>query len=363
MKDYYKILGITKSASEDEIKKAYRKLAHQHHPDKAGGDEEKFKEISEAYQILSDKQKRSNYDRFGTADPAGGFSHGAGQGQGFEGFDFGNFGGQGYGDFGDLNEIFENFFEGMGVRPRRPVYERGADLEVIEEITLGDAFRGVVKDVVIETMVACAKCKGYGGDPEAGSKSCATCNGQGEIKEHKRTFFGSFSQVKACVKCHGTGKVPNKICAVCNGGGRIAGARQVRVEILPGIQDTQIIKVKGAGEAGERGMAVGDLYIRIKIAPHPVFERRGDDLVTRKELSVIDLLLGRKVAVPTIGGGKIHVEIPAHFNLKEDLRIPGEGMPRFGSFGRGDLLVDFIVKAPKKLDASARKALEDLENS
>ncbi len=132
-------------------------------------------------------------------------------------------------------------------------------------------------------------------------------------------------------------------------------------EILPGIQDNQIIKVKGAGEAGERGTAVGDLYIRVKIAPHSGFERRGDDLVTRKELSVFDLLLGKKIAVPTIAGGKIHVEIPAHFNLKEDLRISGEGMPRFGNFGRGDLLVDFILKAPKKLDANARKILEDFE--
>ncbi len=357
MKYYYKILGIEKSASEEEIKKAYRKLAHQYHPDKAGGDEKKFKEISEAYQVLSDKAKRAQYDRFGTAEPFPGFSAGGTQGP-FQGFDFGNFSAQ-YGDMGDLSDIFETFFEGMGVRPRRPTYERGADLETIQDITLEEAFRGVTKDLLVETSVHCEKCKGQGGDPAAGSKICETCNGQGEIKEHQRTFFGNISQVKTCTNCHGTGKIPNKMCSVCHGSGRVQGNRRVQVEILPGIQDNQIIKIKGAGEAGERAMPVGDLYIRVRIKPHSVFERRSDDLVVQKELLVLDLLLGKKLEVSTISGGKIHVEIPAHFNLKEDLRIPSEGMPHFGSFGRGDLLVSFIIKAPKKVSAKVKKLLEE----
>lgn len=360
MKNYYEILGVGKNASEEEIKKAYRRLAHQHHPDKAGGNEGKFKEINEAYQVLSNRKKRAQYDRFGTAEPFAGFGFGDFSAGGpAAGWDFG-FGSQGA-DFGDLGEIFESFFEGLGVRPRRPTYERGSDLETVEEITLEEAFRGVTKDVHVKTFVRCERCNGHGGDPAAGSKACSTCNGQGEIKEHKRTFFGSFSQVKTCGECHGSGKIPNAICHSCKGNGRVSGERRVQVDILPGIQDDQIIKIKGAGEAGERGTAVGDLYIRAKVKPHSAFERRGDDLVIRKEADVFDLLLGRRIEVPTISGGTIRVEIPAHFNLKDDMRIPGEGMPRFGGFGRGDLLVSFIVKAPKKLSAKTRKILEELE--
>jgi molecular chaperone DnaJ len=378
MKDYYKILEVNRNASGEEIKKAYRRLAHRYHPDKAGGDEKKFKEINEAYQVLSDNKKRMQYDRFGTTESFPGFGSprwSSGEAGGFSaeggpapGWDFGNFGfgaeggpAPGWGEFGDLNEIFESFFEGFGVRPKRPTYERGSDLETIQEITLEEAFRGAVKDFNVRTFVRCEECDGQGGDLKAGSKTCGTCNGQGEIREHQRTFFGNFSQVKTCRECHGAGKIPNKVCSSCKGSGRMAGERQVKVEILPGIQDDQLIKVKAAGEAGERGTAGGDLYVRVKIRPHSIFERHGDDLVVKKELNVVDLLLGKKTEVPTIGGGKINVEIPAHFNLKDDLRIPGEGMPRFNSFGRGDLLVNFIIKAPKKLSAKAKKLLEELE--
>jgi molecular chaperone DnaJ len=366
MKDYYKILEVNRDASEEEIKKAYRRLAHRYHPDKAGGDEKKFKEINEAYQVLSDENKRRQYDQFGSAEPFpgfGGFSAESGTGWDFGNFGFGAEGGptSGWGEFGDLNEIFESFFEGFGGRSKRPTYERGADLEIVQEITLEEAFRGAVKDFNVRTLIRCERCAGQGGDPKVGSKTCGTCNGRGEIREHRRTFFGNFSQIKICTECHGTGKIPAKVCPSCGGKGRIAGERQVKVEILPGIQNNQLIKIKGAGEAGERGTAGGDLYVRVKISPHSVFERRNDDLVVKKEINVLELLFGKKIEVPTISGGKINVEIPAHFNLKEDLRIPGEGMPRFNGFGRGDLLVNFIIKAPKKLSAKARKFLEELE--
>jgi molecular chaperone DnaJ len=257
--------------------------------------------------------------------------------------------------------MFENFFEGIGVRAKRQVYERGADLEVAQEISLEEAFHGILKDFSITTFVPCEKCKGKGGDVSAGTKKCDTCNGQGEIREQKRTFFGNFSQVKACGVCRGAGQIPNKMCAECRGAGRKHGERRVKVEILPGIQDGQLLNIKNAGEAGERGTATGDLYLRMKIRKHSQFERAGDDLVVRKELGMYDLLLGRKIEIPTISGGKIRVEIPAHFNLKESLRVPGEGMPHFGSYGRGDLLVDFILKAPKKLGAKEAKMLEELE--
>ena len=376
MKDYYKILGIGQTASEDEIKKAYRRLAHKHHPDKAGGDEKKFKEISEAYQTLSDKKKRSHYDQYGTAEPFQGFGGGQGPFGGFSaqggpasGWDFGGFSaGQGGGfgqefsfsDMGDMGEVLESFFEGMGVKPKRRTYQRGSDVEVIQEITLEEAFRGASRNFKIRMPISCPECRGQGSDVSAGSKVCETCNGQGEVREKKQTFFGTFSQVKTCGKCRGSGKIPNKICNTCKGSSRLNGERSVDLEIVPGVQENQIIKIKGAGEAGELGTPGGDLYVRIKIAPHSVFERRGDDLVAKKELNVLDLLMGKKIEVPTVSGGKLHVEIPAHFNLKEDLRISGEGMPHFGAFGRGDLLVNFIVKAPKKLDPKAKKLLEDL---
>ncbi|RJQ28441.1 molecular chaperone DnaJ [Candidatus Parcubacteria bacterium] len=357
-KDYYKILGVSREATDEEIKKAYRKLAHEHHPDKTHGNEKKFKELNEAYQVLSDKKKRAQYDRFGTADAMGGFPGGGGTftWEGFPGFEA-----QGFGDVGDIGDIFDSFFEGLGVKPKRRTYRRGSDLEVEEIISLEEAFRGATKNVHVNTYVRCDTCKGQGADPGVGFSTCSVCDGQGEIKEQRRTFFGSFAQVKTCEKCHGTGQIPKKSCARCSGSGRIQGVRSVRVEILPGVEDSQIIKIKEMGEAGERGAEEGDLYVRVRILPHTTFERRGDNLVVKKELNVIDLLLGKKIEVPTMGGGKLHVEIPAHFNLKEDLRIPGEGMPRFGGYGRGDLLVNFIVKAPKKLDAKTRKFLEEVE--
>ncbi len=363
MKDYYHILGIAKNASDEEVKKAYRKLAHQYHPDKPGGNESKFKEINEAYQVLSDRGRRAQYDRFGTAEPGAGF--GGAQWGGFsggmpnwEGFGFDP---QNVGDLGDLGDIFESFFEGMGVRPARKTYERGSDLEMHEEITLEEAFRGVTKTLHLRTFVQCAKCGGKGAEAGSGFEKCSTCDGRGEIREQRRTFFGSFSQVKICAKCHGSGEVPKKACGACRGAGRVEAERQVSVELLPGIEDNQLIKMKGMGEAGERGTAAGDLYIRVRVKPHHLFERHGNDLIVSQELNIVHLLLGKKIEVPTISGGKITVEIPAHFNLKENLRIPGAGMPRFGAYGRGDLFVNFIVKAPKKLSASAKKLLEDLE--
>jgi molecular chaperone DnaJ len=357
MKDYYTILGVARTATEEEIKKAYRRLAHQYHPDKAGGNEAKFKEVNEAYQVLSNKQKRATYDRFGTAEPGGGFSAGDGPEFSWGGFGFDP---QGFGDIGNFGDVFEDLFENLGVRPRRKKYASGSDLEAREEITLEEAMRGVVKHIAFSAFVPCAACKGKGGDQEAGFVECATCGGQGDVRVERRTFFGSFSQVKQCTDCRGAGQISKKACRVCEGSGRVRAEREVDVEILPGIDDDQLIQLKGMGEAGERGSAAGDLYVRVRVKPHPIFERRGNDLVVRRELKLADALLGKRVEVPTLGGGLLHVEIPPHFNLKDMLRIPGEGMPHFGSTRRGDLLVDFILKTPKKLDVKTKKALEDL---
>lgn len=376
MADYYKILGINKNASEEEIKKAFRRLAHKYHPDKKGGDEKKFKEINEAYQVLSDKNKRAQYDRFGRVFSAGGgpafggeWPFGAAQGGPFGGFDFSGAGpGFGFefdpemfGGFSDLGDIFDAFFEGIGVKEKRRTYRRGSDVEVITEISLEEAFRGTEKEIVYHVAVRCEKCKGVGYDEKAGVEKCPVCDGRGEIKETRQTFFGSFTQVKTCKKCFGTGKIPKKVCEVCRGSGKVMGERRVKIEIRPGTADNQIIHIKGGGEAGERGTGEGDLYVRIKIKPHPVFERRGDDLLIKKEVRFIDLLLGKKIEIPMISVNKLKVEIPANFDLKNPLRIPGEGMPKFSGYGRGDLIVDLSVKTPKKLNEKVRKILEDLE--
>lgn len=369
--DYYEILGVGRNASEDDIKKAYRRLAHRYHPDKHGGDEKKFKEVNEAYQILSNKEKRAQYDRFGRAFSSGGGSSSGGEG--WPGFDFSGFsrGGGGFGfDFGldpsdvggadHLSDLFDSFFEGLGVKRKRRTYKRGSDLEYTEEITLEEAFRGAGKTVRFKTLAACAACGGIGHFPDAGFTPCTSCDGRGEIQESRSTFFGSFSQVKTCGRCYGAGQIPKKICDRCTGTGRLKADKEVAIHIASGVEDGQIVKVAKAGEMGERGAEQGDLYVRIKIAPHPVFERHGNDLLARKEIDLVKLLFHEPIKVPTIEGHQIATQIPPGFSVKDKLRIPGEGMTRFGGHGRGDLYVELDVKTSKKLSAKAEKLLEEL---
>lgn len=349
MKDYYEILGVNRSASEDEVKKAYRKLAHKYHPDKSGGDEKRFKEINEAYQVLSDAKKRTSYDRFGQAFP----------GSDFGGFPFGwdvNF--QGVENMSDLGDVFDAIFEGLGVKERRRSYSHGADLELMVQITLEEARSGKSVNLEYETLVSCKSCGGLGHFPDTGFTKCNYCGGRGEIKESKNTFFGNFSQVVTCKDCGGRGEVPNKICETCKGGGRVNGGRTVALEIRPGVSDDQIIKVKGMGESGEQGPEAGDLYVRIKVKPHTVFERRGNDLVRSLNVSIIDVFLSRKIKVETLDKREIQVPIPAGFGLKDELRVKGEGMTP-----DGDLIVRPDIKIPKHLSPKAKKLLEELEKN
>jgi len=357
--DYYNVLGVDKGASEEEIKKAYRKLAHQHHPDKAGGNTEKFKEVNQAYQVLSNKEKRAQYDRFGRVFDG---STGSAQGGPSGGFDFGGgFNPGNFEDMGNINDIFDAFFEGLGVKKRRKDYHRGADLEMVRDITLEESFRGAEKKVKLQSYTPCEKCSSLGYFSEQGTKECSTCNGRGEIKENRSTFFGNFSQIRSCAKCHGTGQIPNKPCVTCKGSGRIAASKDITIKIIPGIEDGQIIKVPGGGQAGERGAGTGDLYVRVKITPHKVFSRRGADLLVKKEITILDALLSKKIEIPTIGGNKIFIEIPPGFNLKERAKIPGEGMTKLGGHGRGDLYVEWDVHTPKKMSSKAKKILDDLK--
>ena len=364
--DYYKILGVGKGASEDDIKVAYRKLAHRYHPDKKGGNEQMFKKINEAYQVLSNKEKRAQYDRFGRAFDGGFSGRGNPFGSGFnwrnfsDGFEFG-FDAQGFEDLGNLGDVFDAFFEGLGVKRKRRAYKRGSDLELTQEISLEEAFRGAVKTVKFKTFVSCGECSGLGHFPKDGFINCSACDGRGEIQESRQTFFGNFAQVRTCVKCLGAGKIPNKFCSVCGGKGRVQAEKIIELTIAPGVDDDQLIKVSKGGEMGERGAEPGDLYVRIKIRPHDFFKRNGDDLLIKQEINLIDLLLAHKVDVKTISGGEINVYIPVGFKLGDKLIVADEGMPRLGGYGRGRLLIDLEVKVPKKLNENAKKLLEELK--
>lgn len=351
--DYYETLGISKQASDEEIKKAFRKMAHQYHPDKSGGDAEKFKKINEAYQVLSDKQKRAQYDQFGK-NFAGGPSGGAG-GAAWGG----GFGDINFGDMGDLGDIFESVFGGgMGRRTRSGA---GSDLQTVQQITLEEAYLGVRKPIKFKTFDSCKTCGGVGYEKAAGVKSCDQCKGAGRIKETRRTVFGTFAQTHTCEKCAGRGEIPHKMCVVCKGEGRIEATRELMVDIVPGVHDGQLIKVTGAGEAGERGARAGDLYVQIRVTPHKIFERDGDNLFISREITPTEILLGKKIIIPLIVGGETEIEIPAGFNLSKPFRVDGKGMPRFGIHKHGDLFVQFSVVTPKKVSSRLRKLLEEEE--
>lgn len=360
-KDYYKILGVDRNASQEEIKKAYRKLAHKYHPDKEGGDEQKFKEINEAYQVLSDENKRRQYDQFGRV------FEGAGA-QGPWGFDFS----QGFGpevnfDFSsfnfdeDLGDFFSSIFGGFNPRKRKKV-QYGSDIRLVIEITLEEAALGTKKELSYQTFVKCEHCNGLGYESGSGFKTCPTCNGKGEIKEVKQSFFGSFSRIKVCPDCLGEGKIPEKICPVCHGHGRVKGTKKVVLNIEPGINDGQIIRVAGAGEAGEKNGPAGDLYVEVHIRPHSIFKREGADLIYEATISVIDAILGKEIEIPTIYGKKIIVKIPPGVEHGKILRVRNKGLPYFGRHGYGDLLIRVKIKVPKKISQKAKKILEELKS-
>ena len=363
MDDYYALLGITKTASEDDIKRAYRKLAQQYHPDRPTGNEKKFKEINEAYQVLSNAEKRAQYDRFGKTFNGAGPGGSGGFGQGGFGFDFNgaNFGG----DFGDFGDIFESFFGGMGGSAgwrRRKTYTRGNDLQINQEITLEEAYRGIKKELSFKAYTVCDACAGLGHFAKEGVKTCGTCNGRGEIKEVRNTFFGNFQQVRACAKCNGAGEIPNKPCTNCKGSGRLVKPRTISIDILAGVADGQLIKITGAGETGERSAPAGDLYVSVRVAPDKVFRRDGPSLLIKREVTMTDILRGKPIEITLISGERLSVEIPNNFSLSERIRVAGKGMPQFGGRGYGDLYIELDVRTPKKVSSKAKKLLEDLDN-
>ncbi|MCX6766144.1 MAG: molecular chaperone DnaJ [Candidatus Moranbacteria bacterium] len=354
--DYYKILGVNRNASDDEIKKAYRKLAHKYHPDKAGGDEKKFKEINEAYQVLSDKAKRQQYDQFGRTFEQTGAGFG-----GFEGFDFGSFSGRGGSswDFGGFEDIFSDIF-GEGFTGRTGTRRRaGRDIQVDVEISFEEMVQGTRRDVNLYKSVVCSVCHGTGGEPGAKEQSCPTCGGSGQVRKTTRSFFGSFTQVSTCPTCVGTGKTYSQKCHKCGGDGRVKEYQAVAINIPAGIQDGQTITLPGQGEAGEHGGAGGDLYTSVHVRPHPKFQRERDNITSTEQITFSQAVLGDKIAVETVEGS-VKMKIPAGTQSSEIFRIKDEGIPHLGKRGRGDHLVKIVVKIPRHPSREQKELIEKL---
>ena len=354
-RDYYEVLGLARSASESDIKSAFRRLAKEHHPDKNPGDksaEQKFKEINEAYEALKDPQKRAAYDQFGHAafDP----SSRGGPGGGF-GPDFAS----------SMEDIFENFFgEFMGGRRgggpgarSRSSRERGADLRYNMEITLEEAFTGKNAQIRVPTSLACETCQGTGA--KAGTKpvSCPTCGGMGKV----RASQGFFTIERTCPSCHGRGETIEDPCPVCSGSGRITKERTLSVAIPSGVEDGTRIRLAGEGEAGLRGGPAGDLYIFLTIRQHPLFQRDGSDIFCRVPISMVTAALGGQIDVPTLDGTTTRVKVPEGTETGKQFRLKGKGMPVLRSKVQGDLYIQVEVETPKSLTKRQRELLEEFE--
>lgn len=315
-KDYYQILGVGKTASPEDIRKAYHKLAHQYHPDK-GGDENKFKEINEAYQTLSNKDKRAQYDQFGRVFENGQMP--GGMPGGFE-FNFGQgFNGQGF-DASDLGDIFGDMF-GFGGQTHKHNIKKGKDIEVDLEIPLEAVLKTQEKEFSLYKEIVCTRCRGKGAEPGTPLNECFTCRGTGEVQQIKKTIFGSITRLTVCPECGGEGQRPSKPCNVCKGEGRIKNEEKIKIYIPAGVDTNQVIKVEGKGEAGRKGGLPGDLYIRIFVKKHPVFQRKGDDLLTDAPVSFSQAALGGEVDVPTLDGKNILLKIPAGTESGKVLQI------------------------------------------
>lgn len=351
-RDYYEVLGVSSSASAEELKRAYRKLAMQHHPDRNPGSkaeaEKKFKEVSEAYEILSDPQKRSAYDRFGH----GAFDGGGGHQGGFAGF--GGF------DFSDMfNAVFEEAMGGQSQRRRSPpMQQKGDDLRFDLEISLEDAFHGAKPDITYSTHVACTTCGSSGLGPNGKMVTCSTCNGSG-VQHHQRGFF---VMERPCTSCQGRGQSIENPCPPCSGQGRIRKKRTVHVSIPPGVSDGMRIRLSSEGEAGIRGGRPGDLYIFLHIKPHGVFHRHKDDLSIKAKIPVVTAILGGEVEVPTLEGPPVELAIPEGTHQGRHFRIVEKGMPPLKGRKRGDLIVEVILDIPTRLTTEEKALLERFED-
>jgi molecular chaperone DnaJ len=355
-RDYYEVLGVAKDASPDEVKKAFRRLAVQYHPDKQGGSEEKFKEINEAYEVLKDSSKRQRYDQFGHAGVG---SSAASDGNPFAG---GGFNGQNvHFDFGDLGlgDIFENFFGGgFNGQQRGPQQRRGRDVETKIEITFEQAVFGAEQTIHLNLDDTCEHCKGTTVEPGYELKTCDTCKGSGQVVSVTRTIFGNIQQASLCPTCKGTGKVPEKICSVCRGSGTQKRAQQVTLKVPAGIDDGAVIRLREHGEAVANGPK-GDLYVNVRVKAHKKFTREGDLILSEEHVDMIDASLGTEIEVDTVDG-PVRMKVPAGTQSGTDFKLSGHGVPHLRGETRGAHIVTVIVDTPTKLTKRQRELLEEL---
>lgn len=347
--DYYEILGVSKTATQEEIKKAYRKLAHKHHPDKKGGDEEAFKKVSNAYETLSDPQKRAQYDRFGSS------FNGSGGGDPFGGFSQGGFT-INMDDLGGVGDIFESFFGGG--RSRGRARSRGRDVETDVEITFRESAKGIERTLEHRIFTTCSKCKGNGAEPGTPIVTCKTCNGQGSVNRTHQTPFGAFSQRTMCDTCHGEGKMASTPCTLCHGEGREKTDRKISVVIPAGIADGQSIRLAGKGEAPLKGGEAGDLYVHVHVKPDKVLARDRDNVRSTVKVSFVDAALGTQLEVTTLDG-KDTLAIPAGTQPNMNFKLAGKGFPSLQGSGKGDHIVTVQVEIPKKLSRKQKELLEE----
>lgn len=344
-KDFYEVLGVDKSASEEEIKKAFKKAALKYHPDRNKGDkeaEEKFKEVNEAYQVLSDAEKRQRYDQFGTADFNGA--------QGFDGFDFGGFGG-----FGDIfSDIFGGGFSSSSSRKNAP--RKGADLEYNLNLTFEEAVYGCKKEIKVTRKEKCETCSGTGAKPGTSSKTCTKCHGSGRVQMQRRTPLGVMSTTTVCDACNGEGKIIEQPCTTCRGTGKERKTRTITVNVPAGVDTGNVMPFRGQGEAGENGGPAGDLYVNIRVAPHKSFKRNGYDIHMETHISFAKAAFGTDIKVPTVEGD-VTYKIPAGTQPGTVFRLKGKGVQRVNSTVKGDHYVKVIVDVPKTLNEKQEEAL------
>ena len=355
-KDLYEILGVSKDASESEIKKAFRRRARELHPDvnKAADAEDQFKELNEAYDVLSDPNKRAQYDRFGTIPSAAGGGYGGESGY----VDFDDLFGGGFGGMGD---IFSSFFGGQGGQGGRPARKEGRDMGVGLRITLEEVARGVEKEIVYDRLAPCPDCKGTGLGENGKVVTCPECGGKGRVVSVQRTFLGDMQTATTCKKCNGTGSSIENPCPECEGQGRVPDRQRVTVKVPAGIRDGQQLRVGGFGEAGIQGAQAGDLIVTCRVQPHEFFERDGDDLHGRANVSFIQAILGAEIEIDGImPDEKVQVRIPAGCQNEQVVRVKGFGMPRLKSDIRGSMYVHVNVVIPEKITKKQRELLEKL---
>ena len=367
-RDYYEVLGVNKNATDDELKKAYRKLAKKYHPDANPNNKEeaeaKFKEVNEAYETLSDPQKRKMYDQFGPDGPQG---FGGGQGPfGGQGnyYSYSSSGFDGFGDFGDLGDIFSSIFGGgfggrtTSKRQRGP--RKGADLNVRMEITFEQAFSGVEKEIVVTRDETCEHCHGTGAKPGTSPVKCPTCHGTGQVTQVQNTILGQMQTTRTCTACHGTGEIIQEPCDNCRGKGTVRKQPKIRVKIPAGIDDNQTVVLRGEGEPGEKGGPKGDLYITVKIKRHSIFTRKGNNVMCEVPITITQATLGAELEIPMVDGSKEKYKIPVGTQTGSKFTIRNKGFKSINSSSTGDFIFTVTVKTPKRLTKEQRELLVKL---